>query len=363
MSENSNIFLIYAHHPFNGELHNQLVGKILLDETGSVHVLEDHVGWLERLESETPEEVARYLDSLAHSMYTEVVPMEDVHSGKRMDLLNASGGQIQEGAQEDPSDLPVSYHYHRIGMDHPQELKFENGKAYLDGFELSDIELARIKENVTAQRATLKRHQENLSKADSDLAGALGHVRNAVKAGTIPHAALKTLTGHIFKDTMVPSMGNKKAYDDFLSRPRNGVHIRLDGDRFGLINKQYGFEKGNEAIKHMYGAVRNALDESVGRKNGKAFRIGGDEGSLFVPDHQSAARFIRSLKTHLDKVPPVGGTHKLSMSIGVGTDPASAENALIQAKTSSKAANYQTHELKPHAHSSVPGFEGPLATE
>lgn len=374
MEDHGQIYYVYSMHPHGDEVHRRLTGKFALDENGQVHVLEDHAGMLDGWDKLPHEKVAKKIQALQDSMYTEVVNMDDISAGHRTDLIPQLPSD-QPGAE---AGTPTTYMYHRVGMGQPQQLKFENGGASLDGYHLSDIELGKMIENLRSQRASLTRLQdmadktdinkfevmyEGLSKADPELAGALGHVRNAVKTGQMHPDVLRTLTNHIFKDSMVPSMGNKKAYEDFIQRPRQGVHIRLDGNDFGDINKKYGFEQGNEAIKHMFGAVRSALDESVGRKNAKSFRIGGDEGHVMVPSHQHAARFVRSLKQKLEQIPPIGGTHGLSMSVGVGTDPANAEHALIQAKTAKKTSGYQMGQAKTHAYSAIPGLEGHLPTE
>lgn len=365
----NHIYYVYTFHPFSGENHRVLSGKFLIDESGYLHVLEDHTGYLRDFEELDPDILARKLQSLQSSMYTEIVSAEDIALGKRPDLLEV----LPTEASPDKQNNAV-YQYHRVGMEHPQTLAFQDGEASLDNFKLSDVELQHLLENLRQKKATIRKLDElgekeiqkfeqmyeSITKADPELAGALGHIRSAIKAGTLDPSVIKTLTGHIFKDSMVPSMGNKKAYEDFMQRPRKGVHIRLDGNDFGSINKVHGFETGNEAIKQMFTAVRKSLDESVGRKNAKSFRIGGDEGHVFVPTHQHAASFVRALKANLAKIPPVNGTHSLSMSVGVGTDANTAEHALIQAKTAKKAAAYKMGEAKTHAYSAVPGFEGHL---
>ena len=370
----SGIYYVFTMHPHGDNVHRRLSGKFALDEEGNLRVLEDHAGLLKDLEHEDPDKVARKLQSLNDSMHTEIVSVDDITAGHRPDLVQS----VDQPEESDHSNNPTVYEYHRVGLEHPQQLKFDGEEASLDDYKLSDVELARMLENVRTQKASLrkldnaimaeddmKKFEElyvSLAKADPKLAEALGHVRTQVKSGAIHPDVLKTLTNHIFKDSMT-GLGNAHAYKDFLSRPRQGVHVRLDGRAFGQVNKKYGFETGNEAIKSMFGAVRNALDESVGRKHSKAFRIGGDEGHLFLPSKEHAATFVRALKRHMDKIPPINGEHKLAMDVGIGESPATAEHGLIQAKTASKAANYQPHEYKNHAYSAIPGSEGHLASE
>ncbi len=172
--------------------------------------------------------------------------------------------------------------------------------------------------------AKLVERLEDLAKGDMGLMDALGITRQHNPA------AGKVLARHLFTDTMVPKVGNAFAYKDFLSRNRdNGIHLSLDANGFGSINKEHGFETGNEAIKHLFNTVSD-----VSRKYGlKAFRVGGDEGRLHAPTPARAEGFIKELKDKLANSPNVAGTdHKMSVSIGLGYSPEHAEQALMHAK-------------------------------
>jgi GGDEF domain-containing protein len=199
---------------------------------------------------------------------------------------------------------------------------------------------------------------DEVKKVEPELAEALAHVRTAMKAGAVDPEHFKNITRAIFSDSMVPGMGNKRAYADFLTRPRQGVHVRMDANDFGDINKVHGFEVGNEAISALGRAIHESLHETAGSKRAKAFRIGGDEFHAHVPDARTAARFTRRVREKLEAIPPVRGTHSLSLSVGFGHTPEHAEQATIHAKTAKKAAGYAKGKANTHAHSLVPGFEG-----
>lgn len=364
MLDLSNIYYVYQVHPHgDDELHRVLVGKFVLT-SHHFEVLEDHTGMLQGV-GKKPAQAAAFIDRLAHSMYYEVVNLEDIQQGKHPELL-------KEVAMDEQDLGPESkFEYHRQGIAEPQTLEFMGGKAYLDGFELSEQELQVVLANVQSGAATLKyKDQESVEKAEEmfmslekvepHLEQALKGLREAVKAGHVNPNVLRTLTGEIFSDSMVKRMGNKKAYADFLSRPKQGVHVRMDANDFGGINKLHGFEAGNQAITAMGNAMREAMDESVGSKHGKLFRIGGDEFHAFVPSHDHAAAFARNLRSKLEAIPTIGGTHNLSVSLGIGPSPAHAETGLINAKGAKKAAGYQPGQAKTHAHSMMPGLEGPV---
>jgi diguanylate cyclase (GGDEF)-like protein len=162
---------------------------------------------------------------------------------------------------------------------------------------------------------------------------------------------------------MIPSMGNKVAHKDFLSRPRKGVFVHLDLNDFGSINKQHGHPVGDQAIVASGNAIRSAMNEAVGKKNGKLFRIGGDEFVAHVPSHEHAAQFLRNLRGQLDSIPAIRGTHRLSTSAGIGHTPEHAEQALMQAKGAKKAMGYLPGQAKTHAASMIPGKEGVIPVE
>lgn len=367
MIQLSNIYTIYSVHPHGDEddIHHMPVAKFLLTHN-HFEVLEDHTQGrrFEKLASESPEKIASTIHRLANSMYYKVVNLQDVHDGHHPDLIPV------HPLAEDSTGPESTFEYHRVGMPDAQTLEFQAGKGYLDGHLLEDKDLQLLHENVRAGRATLKHKQQQdpvqkaeeffmtLTKIEPHLEQALQGLREAVKAGHVDPKVLKALTGEIFTDSMVPGLGNKKAYADFRSRPKQGVHVHMDGNDFGTINKIHGFETGNQAIVAMGAAMREAMDEAVGKKHGKLFRVGGDEFVAHVPSHDHAAAFARSLRQKLEAIPAVGGTHQLSVSMGFGHTPDHAELALINAKGEKKKAGYKLGEAKTHAASQVPGYEG-----
>lgn len=358
MIDLSNFFNIYRTHPDEEPVHRSLVGRIMLTDN-SFHVLEDHSPgrWLTALEKLPPADVAQRIHALArNSMYYTVIPLSEIHEGHHEDLIPSVQGE---------KEMPEArFSYHRTGMSDPQILEFHEGKAFLDGHPLDEQDLELMLQNVAADNATLDyadvKKSEDLIKIEPELEQALAGLREAVKGGHIDQSVLKTLSRQIFADSMVPTVGNKKAYEDFLSRPRAGVHGVLDGNSFGAINKVFGQSTGDEAIKAYGNAIRDAMDEAVGRGNGKVHRIGGDEFHFHVPSHEHAALFARTLRNHLEAIPPIGGSHQLSVSMGFGPTPHHAEQALLSAKAAKKASGAAPGQEKSFVHSGMPGAEGPI---
>lgn len=198
----------------------------------------------------------------------------------------------------------------------------------------------------------VEKNLEELIKMDQTLKDHLSKIRQLA-----PDSA-RVIANKLFVDHMVPGVGNKAAYEDFLTRPRGGVHVILDGNSFGHLNKVQGQSAGDQAIKAMFGAAKRASRQF----KGKLFRVGGDEGVLHFTTPEQAYGFARSLRHELSRLPPIGGTHALSMSVGIGQSPQHAEQALIHAKTAKKVSGRPPGQEDTHVHSLLPGSSGPVAT-
>lgn len=165
---------------------------------------------------------------------------------------------------------------------------------------------------------------EELEKHDASLSEAL----KAFRAAGL-HDQANVVARHLFSDSMVPRMGNKMAYNDHLARHGNdGIHVHVDMNDFGQINKLHGEKKGDEAIKQ-FGNIASDVSRKFG---GKSFRNGGDEFKMHFDRPEAAHGFARELRSQLEKQPKIGGTHNLAASIGIGHNPDHAEQALLRAK-------------------------------
>ncbi len=196
---------------------------------------------------------------------------------------------------------------------------------------------------------------EPLAKVEPELYQHLASLR-AVQ----PESA-KFLAQRLFGDSMVKGVGNKLAYEDFLSRKRGGVHVMLDANDFGRINKKWGQSVGDDSIRAMGGALSRASRAS----RGKLFRVGGDEFRAHFESPEQAYAFARAARQELENIPPVRGEHFHSVSIGLGHTPEHAEQALIHAKTAKQRAGYMPGQAQTHAHSLLKGAVGevPVSTE
>lgn len=382
-------------------------GRYLVHNNTITH-LEDYHGLLQAILPQGPMDA----HSLARIYAMSSNPNLSVHKDDPNDEIpNADTEQVTEGSpetEESPQRPASVFEYHRVGMASPHTVEVVDGTYLLDGNRLDPHEVQTILDNArngtakirykvsTTERAIAKMESviQDLMKAVDvpdqehlDLHDALSAVRERVAAGQMDPKHERTLTRHLYEDRMTPGIGNKNAANEFGAKKKPGVYVQMDGNDFSAINNAFGHEAGNSAIKAFGKAAREAMDEAIGRGpgGGKLFRNpsdptdgmdmyrnGGDEFLAHVPSHEHAAKFARLLSQKLDAVPPIGGTHKLSMSFGFGQDPHTADKALYKAKEQKyhpgqesvpSRERVRAHDLgkAPNlAHSLIPGAEGPV---
>lgn len=385
MTTADDIYRIYRIWPEDNEIKRQLAGRFVVinDE---MHVLEDYFGLLKDLE-EGPltSKTLESLEDMNHAQYLEIIKQSDIYDGARMDLLPEAkfedGRLIEDGVTA--KRPPPVFEYHRAGYEQPQALELAAGKALLNGQELSPDEIQIILQNVRSGLGTLRYKRglgdkikkmeevfEDLQKEEKDLYGVMDKLRGLASQGHIDPREMETLHRELYGDQMVPEIGNKRAYKDFLTRPKEGVHIMMDANDFKSINDEHGHQAGDEAIKHLGRSMREAMDETVGQDQGKLFRFGGDEFAAHVPSTEHAGQFARALRSKLEATPPIGGTHRLSVSMGMGHNPEvadealnthakGAKNAAIAAITGVRGSRQAIRAPEAlYAHSLVPGHEG-----
>lgn len=370
----NHVFRVYRVHPQDdGDVTRVPAAKFFLSNDG-MHVLEDHFGVLKGIEALPPGEAARRLMSLArHSMYWEVRCVGDIARGHHPELIQPVPPEDPQNSGNNDPKAPSRFMVTGGGRD-PSTLEWKDGKAFLNGSEIGDNELGSLMEEVNRGDSWLAHDQEEdvgdspaggemwagINKAEGlpgldHLQEALALLKQHVAEGKVHPRVYDTIRQEVFKDALTPALGNYRAHQDFLTRPRGGVHVHLDANDFGDINKVHGHHVGNEAIKALAGGITSAIANSVGEKNAKAFRVGGDEFRVHVPTHEHAAHFMGKLREHLEKIPPVGGTHHLSFSAGFGHTPEHAEAALLDAKGQKKAGAHRPGHAPTYTASKVPG--------
>lgn len=363
-------YLVYAVHPEAQNLGYRLAGKYLIHD-GTVHVVSDHDGVLDGLDGQRVSAVQGQLRGLTHGAYYAVIKknLSSPHSpDQEEEALFGNGGEVSPGAAPEAtaSSQDGIFRYHRQGHDSPRSIEVRNGVVTVDGQSIPHDEVRSMLDNVTSGMATLERvMQPDFAKSareryamavplkKSDLNHSFEMLRGLVQAGHLHPDHYEALRRELYQDEMVPELGNKKAYRDFVAQhPGGGVHVMLDGNGMKAINDTHGHEAGDHAIVSMGQALRQAIDTAAPGQV-KAHRFGGDEFHFHAPTPEVAHHVLRAFRENLDQLPPIKGTHKLSMSAGVGHDPKGADEALYGAKAASKQPGAAPTSLSVGQHPSL----------
>lgn len=153
------------------------------------------------------------------------------------------------------------------------------------------------------------------------------------------------LEHHLTMDTLIPGVRNRAAYQRHIRDYGNaGIHVHIDANDFGQINKIHGEETGDAALQSIGKAIYGAALPLAGR----VFRRGGDEFTAWFLRPEDAQVFSTKVKHALDDLPPAGGTHKHAVSIGIGRSRRQAEDALLRAKAKLGAVNPDTGSREPN---------------
>lgn len=138
---------------------------------------------------------------------------------------------------------------------------------------------------------------------------------------SVPSAA------RMYQDTLIPEVGNLLTYRT--TEPLPGAHVRADLSDMGEINDHHGNEVGNEVLK-LFGKVSHELATKYG---GTTSRYGGDEFAFHFDRPDDAHAFARTIRSTMEKMGKVGGTHNFAAAIGIAPTAPESEAAMKHAKT------------------------------
>ena len=241
---------------------------------------------------------------------------KDITNGNRLDFipeaklerdLPAPANQAMPKPEAKPAPSDV-WHYRRSGHDQAHTLEHNDGHFFLNGNKLSHDETATILDNVRSKRASL-RYPKSEAMAKSEITFDLN---KSELPDTDPATGLK----------------NMHAYNEFKKQGHPGIYVHVDLNDSGNINDKHGYLQGDHVINN----VANLAHSAMGVNKDNIFRNGGDKFSGFFPDIKAASMFASMLRDKMKDMPPVGGTHQPSVSLGMGKDAEHAEEALHEAK-------------------------------
>jgi diguanylate cyclase (GGDEF)-like protein len=316
---------------------------------------------------------------LENSSYYDV---EEINYGAH------NGGTVEpEVSTEDQN--ATKFRYQKVGDSGSQIVTQKGNEFSIDGVPLEPQDLEAMLESVKNQTAMLSYYKPEVNdmakyeklmltlQKSAELESGLEAIKGLVAAGHLHPEHYEQIRRHLYQDEMVPSIGNKRSYNQhLLNEGRGGVHVMFDANDFKSINDKLSHGHGDQAIVHIGTALRNAVDKTVGSEVAKIHRFGGDEFHIHVPTHEHVGPILRQLRTELDAVPPLGGTHKLSLSAGIGATPDAADKALNHGAKAQKnmailaaggKPGRKSNKIRaPHSlyvHDYTPGHEGPVVNQ
>lgn len=344
--DNSNIYYVYRLEPHaKGHVEHVLVLKFALTNN-HFEVLEDHVGM--GLEKLNPAQAAHKIHRFTTSMYYDVVNLKDLLNGlhpeylKDYDTKQAIDQDMESAVTRGASQPPSSdFEFDRIGGEGPRKLSVSDGQVFMDGHLLTQDEIDLVQGHIKGGKAFLRR---KMAKAES-----------IFNPGMDPKL--------LEEDHSIPGVGNLRAYNNFMNAPPPGLHMHVNLHDTKALNHTYGHDIGHRAIQATGKALHHVARTLIG-KDARVFRLGGDKFAVHVPSTEGAALVARGLRQHLESIPPVNGTHALTVSVGVGPSKEHADWALHDANGEKNRRGYKPGQARTHVAMRIPGgLEGPLPVE
>jgi diguanylate cyclase (GGDEF)-like protein len=127
-------------------------------------------------------------------------------------------------------------------------------------------------------------------------------------------------------------LGNHRAFQEEMERQwstamrynRPFALVLLDLDEFKQINDSEGHAAGDVLLRRVGAIIKGHL-----RLTDRAFRVGGDEFAIILPDVDADDAYVairRLLATCLEERTPAGATSAMSFSAGISSTPGSARD-------------------------------------
>src|SRR5215470_16126719 len=207
--------------------------------------------------------------------------------------------------------------------------RFLHAITHLD---LSDAECVKIWDEMLARRRELTdpagRHV-SLKTALMDVLTNAGHLRVPI---IIEYDDLKKLEVNAVTDPLT-GLYNRRLFGESFEKELNRARrygqplglVILDLHRFKEVNDKHGHPRGDDVLRAAAGTLKKAL-----RTSDFAFRIGGDEFALLLPQTDSAQALALSRRVEtafVEMIAPLQLTVGVGMDHGVAVFPQDAEQA------------------------------------
>ena len=240
----------------------------------------------------------------------------------------------------------------------------------LSRIDIPENQAVAVWEEVLARRTQLSERSESLVSFQTalvDVLSAAGKLRLPV---VLEYEELKSLERNAVTDPLT-GLRNRRIFDETfdkeLNRARRYAHplslVALDLHRFKEVNDKHGHPRGDEVLHAAATTLRKAL-----RTSDSAFRTGGDEFALILPQTDAAQASALSRRIGVvfsELLGPLNLTISVSMDHGVATYPQDGDqrDALIRfaderlyhfKHSHARAATEQAPEKAPEPPSGAP---------
>ncbi len=230
--------------------------------------------------------------------------------------------------------------------------------------DLPESECIRVWDNMLHRRVELRGHSGRLVSmraALMDVLGESGQIRVPV---IIEYGALKQLQMNAVTDPLT-GLYNRRHFGDSFEKELNRANryssplglVVLDMHRFKEVNDKHGHPRGDEVLRAVATTLRKAL-----RTSDSAFRIGGDEFALLLPETDAAqttalSRRIESVFAEVLK--PLQLEVPVSMDHGVSNFPEDGEDTEKLIKVADDRLYRVKHANHARASEGLPASETP----
>src|SRR5712691_2893606 len=243
------------------------------------------------------------------------------------------------GAPAVPPRLPIEDSYLELladtldGLDLPARGQFlQRYFRVIAHLDLRESQGVQIWDDMLARRRELSNQlgrQVSLKTALMDVLATAGVLRIPV---IIEYDELKTLQLNAVTDPLT-GLYNRRLFTESLEKELNRARryglplglVILDLHRFKEVNDKYGHPRGDDVLRAAASTLRKSL-----RTSDSAFRIGGDEFALLLPqtDAPQALALSRRIETvFAETLEPLQLAVRVNMDHGVAIFPQDAEQA------------------------------------
>ncbi len=274
-----------------------------------------------------------------------------------------------------PPRLPIEDSYLELLADTLDSLDLSARSQFLQRYlraithlDLRETQAAHVWDEMLARRHELTDqagHPVSLKTALMDVLATQGLLRVPI---IIEYDELKKLRLNAVTDPLT-GLYNRRLFDESLEKELNRARrygqplglVILDLHRFKEVNDKYGHPRGDDVLRAAAATLKKAL-----RTSDSAFRIGGDEFALLLPQTdspQALALSRRVLTVFSEMLQPLQLAFSVGMDHGVAIFPQDAEQADQLIRIADERLYRLKHANHDKATSGARLAETPLAAE